>query len=365
MTILKRTKLYDFHLANNAKIVPFNGWEMPLNYQSGISQEHFNTRNKSSLFDVSHMGQLEITGKNAELFLKKLIPTDLENLDDGNVKYSMFLNENGGIIDDLMIYRLDGKINLVVNAGRLYDDIRFLETNIIENVNIHHKVDYSLIAIQGPKSREIIKKFGLDLNKFYFMKAKKIKLDGVICSITCCGYTGEDGFELSVKSSEIEKIVNLILSSDDIMLAGLGARDTLRMEAGLPLWGKEISEKINPIEANLQFALNKNKIENSDFHGSKNIAREILLGPEKKLVGLLPQQNRPIRDGAKLFYQGKDIGYVTSGGFSPTLNKPISIGFIKNSLIKKNRRFETKIGEKIYTLQITTLPFVKHNYYRR
>ncbi len=365
MENLKQTSLYEFHNKNGGKIVAFGGWEMPLNYPKGIKNEHIHTRQNTSLFDVSHMGQLRIVGENAEIFLEKITPTDITSIKEGHIRYSLFLNKDGGIIDDLMIYRLNNELNLVVNAGRLNYDLDFLNNNLIKNVKIIHNQGHSLIALQGPKSREILERQGVDLSSLDFMKVKEIQINNIKCIICCCGYTGEDGFEISIPSIFTKKIVEILLDNKEVCLAGLGARDTLRIEAGLPLWGNEISEKTNPIEANLNFSISKKRLYKLDFPGAKTIYNDIKNGPKKIITGLLPLDKRPLRSGTKLFFDNAEVGHITSGSYSPSLEKPISIGYVKTKLIKQKNILTSSVGGRNYDLKIVSLPFLRHNYFRR
>ena len=249
----RRTPLYDFHIANGARMVPFAGWDMPVQYTAGIKAEHLATRNGAGSFDVSHMLQVELSGNGADAFFERLTPTDISAVTEGRVRYSMLLNDAGGVLDDLMVARLDGRLHLVVNAGRAAHDIGHLRQNIDDStkIDVHH--DRALLALQGPKAAELLSYLGLDLDGFRFMDIRHFTLGTIPLVITRSGYTGEDGFEISMPANAAVDIAKTLVATGDVTLAGLGARDTLRLEAGLPLWGHELDETIPPTMAGLRF----------------------------------------------------------------------------------------------------------------
>ena len=361
----KQTPLYDFHIANGARIVPFVGWDMPLQYKAGIRAEHINTRQHASLFDVSHMAQIELSGTGADTLLEKLTPTDLNALEEGKMRYSLFLNETGGILDDLMISKLDGNLHLVVNAGRANHDINHLLHYIGKDTRIKIHEGRALLALQGPESANVLTSLGLDLKMFHFMEIRHFNLCNVPTIISRSGYTGEDGFEISIPNESAVKISDLLLSTNMVRLAGLGARDTLRIEAGLPLWGNELNESITPNAAGLTFAISKKRRKEANFPGANLILDELADGPSRCLVGLMAEGARPVRGGIKLADDGdNEVGIVTSGSFSPSLERPAAIGFVASPYAAPGTQLKatTKVGETLIT--VTKLPLVPHRYFR-
>ena len=299
-TPLHTTPLHAFHVAHGARMVPFAGWDMPVQYADGIKAEHLATRDSAGLFDVSHMAQVWLSGPGAEAMLESLTPTDVGAIGDGRVRYSLFLNATGGVLDDLMIARLDGVLQLVVNAGRAEHDIAHLRAHLGGGVEMEVKSDRALLALQGPESPAVLERLGVDLSGFHFMQIGRFTIDGTDCIVTRSGYTGEDGFEISMPVADAERLATLLLADAAVSPVGLGARDTLRLEAGLPLWGHELDETINPVAAGLRFALSKRRREAADFPGAEAILNDLANGAPRQLVGLLPQGGRPVRDGAEL-----------------------------------------------------------------
>lgn len=345
-------------------MVPFAGWNMPIQYSTGIKAEHLATRNGAGLFDVSHMAQIEISGVGANAFLERLTPTNLSALLEGQVRYSLFLSDTGGVLDDLMITRLDGHLHLVVNAGRTSHDITHLRQNLDANTHINVKEDRALLALQGPDSAQVLNNLGLDVKDLLFMNVRHFNLSGIPLVISRSGYTGEDGFEVSIPGDSATTIAERFLSTKKITLAGLGARDTLRLEAGLPLWGHELDETITPTSAGLTFALSKKRRDTADFLGATIILDELIKGPSRHLVGLLANGGRPVRDGVLLKQDGKDIGIVTSGGFSPSLNRPAALGFVDGLYAEAGTQLTAATKGKETQITVAKLPLVKHRYFR-
>jgi aminomethyltransferase len=368
----RRTPLYDFHIDHGARMVPFSGWDMPVQYPAGIKAEHLACRTSAALFDVSHMAQIELLGKDADAFMERLTPTDLSILKDGHVRYSVLLSAHGGVLDDLMMARLDGALHLVVNAGRADHDIAHLQTNLAQlqsnkdsmecEMTVHH--ERALLALQGPAAAAVLRDFGLDLDGFGFMAIRRFVLDGVDCVITRSGYTGEDGFEISLPATAAAAIAARLTARDDVFLAGLGARDTLRMEAGLPLWGHELDETINPVSAGIGFVLQKRRREAADFPGAEQILNDLNNGPAQRLVGLLPVGGRPVRDGVELMHDGAIIGKVTSGGFAPSLNVPAAMGFVAAALATPGTNLVAATRGTETAITVTSLPLVPNRYFR-
>ena len=363
-TPLHTTALHAFLVAHGARMVPFAGWDMPVQYADGIKGEHLATRDSAGLFDVSHMAQVWLSGPGAEAMLESLTPTDVGAIGEGRVRYSLFLNEAGGVLDDLMIARLDGVLQLVVNAGRAYHDIAHLRAHLTDGVEMEVKSDRALLALQGPQSPAVFERLGVDLAGFHFMQIGHFTIDGVDCIITRSGYTGEDGFEISMPAAEAERLAALLFADAAVSLVGLGARDTLRLEAGLPLWGHELDETINPVAAGLRFALSKRRREAADFPGAEPILTDFTNGAPRQLVGLLPQGGRPVRDGAELALDGTIVGHVTSGGFGPSLDAPAALGFVDAVLSTPGNELMALTRGRETPVVTAALPLVPHRYVR-
>lgn len=368
----RRTPLYDFHRQHGGRMVPFAGWDMPVQYQSGIKAEHLATRSVCGLFDVSHMAQIELRGADADALLEQLTPTDLGAIAEGRVRYSLFLNEMGGVLDDLMIARLDGTLHLVCNAGRATHDINHIRSHIEARVAENPDADVemtvhdtrALLALQGPKAASVLTELGANLDEFIFMDIRHISIADIACQVTRSGYTGEDGFEISLAASNAENLAERLAAHKDVTLAGLGARDTLRMEAGLPLWGHELHEGITPVMGGVRFALSKRRREAGDFPGAQHIMRDFNQGPARQLVGLLPAGGRPIRDGTILLHNGTEIGYVSSGGFAPSLDAPAALGFVTSAFTTDGTIIMAATRGKETPVRVSSLPLVPHRYVR-
>ena len=354
----RQTPLYDFHIANGARMVPFAGWDMPVQYQDGIKAEHLATRDSAGLFDVSHMAQVWLTGEGADAMLESLTPTDVGAIAEGRVRYSLFLNETGGVLDDLMVARLDGMLQLVVNAGRAEHDIGHLRANLGAGVEMTHHEDRALLALQGPEAPQVLTRLGVDLSGFFFMQIGHFTIEGIETIITRSGYTGEDGFEISCPADKAVQLATLLAGDDAVTLAGLGARDTLRMEAGLPLWGHELDETINPV------ALSKRRREAANFPGAAAIMKDWNDGAPRLLTGLLPQGGRPVRDGAELTLNGELVGLVTSGGFAPSLDTPAALGFVDAALVEPGTELMAVTRGRETPVVTAALPLVPHRYIR-
>ena len=361
--MLKEIYLNNFYIENKAKMLPFAGFSMPINYELGIIKEHLQVRKSSGIFDVSHMGQIliDITDKNIQS-LKKYIPLNLDNLKLNKSYYTFIINENGGVIDDIMVSKIfydnDYFLYIVYNSSRRNEDEKIFK-NILDKYNILY--DNSLLAIQGPEAKNILSFLNLPDN-FYFMESRTIDFKNNSIIVNRSGYTGEDGFEISIPNIIILEFIKLILTNDKTRLCGLGSRDSLRLEAGLSLYGNELNENITPIEANLTWALHKRRLEDPKLNGRKILLKQITSGSHFKKIGLKPISKIILRKDMKLLdINKKCIGYISSGGFSPTLNSSIAIGYIDNSLFVNERLFCFSRG-KLEELIISSLPFIKHNY---
>lgn len=364
---IEKTSLFDFHNQMNAKMVSFGGYYLPINYAGGIIAEHIHTRSKASIFDVSHMGQIEINGPFIMEALEKILPISFSKMLPGKVKYTQFINHEGKIIDDLMVHRTDNEnsVWLVVNAACKEKDIEHLRASLNKNFDINLRNDLSLIAIQGPKAEESLLKLIPCLLNMDFMSSNWINHKNYKILATRCGYTGEDGFEISVPNKYVTSFTESLLKNPDVKLAGLGARDSLRLEAGLCLYGHDISLKTSPIEAGLKWSLCKDRVSSADFIGGNAIRGEVNKGSIRSLLGFLPKGRAPAREGT-LIYDSNDnlIGEVTSGGFSPSLGVPISMGYINTPSLDQKEIFLDVRGKKI-PADVVKLPFVPHNYFKK
>ena len=366
----KRTPLYSFHVEAGAKMVPFAGYQMPVNYPQGIIKEHLHTRSQAGLFDVSHMGQIRVKGTNAAQQLERLMPVDIAGLNPGEQRYGLLLNESGGVLDDLMVARWDeDEFILVVNAACKDNDFNHLSQTIGSTLDVEMYTDKSLLALQGPQAATVMHRLGNDLSDMRFMQVRQMEISGIHCRITRSGYTGEDGFEISVHDDQVSELTQLLLGDESVQWVGLGARDSLRLEAGLCLYGHELNEQTTPIEANLLWAISKNRRAEGErsggFPGAQKILAQIPKNVSRLLVGLLPEGRAPIREGAQIQdTQGHNIGEVTSGGFSPSLGKPICMGFVDIESSAAGCELTAVVRNKPLPVTVTKLPFVQRNYYR-
>ena len=363
--MLKETLLYKKHVELGAKIVDFAGWHMPIQYSS-IIEEHKNVRKNVGLFDVSHMGEIFITGKDSLAFLQKIVPQDISLLYDSKAVYCQLPNENGGLIDDLIIYKLqDEKYLVIVNASRIDEDVNWFVRNSMNfDVDIDNQShNYSLIAIQGPKAINVLQKIGYNLEQDFFT-IKEYTIKDIPTLISRTGYTGEDGYEILIKNKYANQIWDLLLNSGkefSILPIGLGARDTLRLEAALHLYGNDLTEETTPIEAGLTWSIPKNKAE--DYNGKHVILDQIQNGTKKKLIGIKMNSRAIPRHEHEVFFNGNKIGIVTSGGFAPSLNETVALCYIENiPEIKIDSTVQVLIREKLYDATVVKKPFIKkHN----
>ena len=364
---LKTTPLYKIHNNNAAKLVSFAGYYLPIQYANGIIAEHNHTRKAASVFDVSHMGQIKISGPMIHDALEKILPISFSRIAPGQIKYTQFLNKEGKIIDDLMIHRSfeDNQIWLVVNADCTEKDLDHLYSNLNRSYKIELIDDRALIAIQGPKSSNILKEFFNEIDNMPFMTGDWFTYDNEQFFVSRCGYTGEDGYEVSIKDRCAEEFISKLLKFEDVKLAGLGARNSLRMEAGLCLYGNDISILTSPVEAGLTWSIPKERIENGGFIGHENIKKDLIDGVEKKLVGIKPLGKLPAREGTQILSKnGKIIGEITSGGYSPSLQAPIAMGYINAESLQKNCEILLNVRGNSLPAEIVSLPFVEHKYFR-
>jgi aminomethyltransferase len=363
---LKTTPLNAAHRALGARMVGFGGYDMPVQYE-GVLAEHRWTREHAGLFDVSHMGQCKITGNDAIAQFERFVSGDYQALKAGKQKYSLLLNAQGGIIDDLMAGKPDHDgLFVVVNAGNKDEDFAFWHANLSGDARLTVLDDRALIAIQGPEAAEVMVAHEPVLAEFGFMDTARLMLFGVDCYVSRSGYTGEDGYEISVPGHAAERIWNTLLADERVKPIGLGARDSLRLEAGLPLYGHDVDETVSPVEAALTFAVSKKRRDAQDFPGAARIARELAEGPSRVRVGLKILEGAPAREGAEIAdADGKVVGVVTSGGFAPSLGHPIAMGFVPPALAAVGTRLSVIVRGKSGAAEVVAMPFVPNRYVRK
>ncbi|MBR7158955.1 MAG: glycine cleavage system aminomethyltransferase GcvT [Alphaproteobacteria bacterium] len=365
---LRRTPLYDFHIEKGAKIVPFAGFEMPLQYAgAGIIAEHKHTREEASLFDVSHMGIVKIEGKDAAKGLETITPGDFMSLPVGKQKYSYFTNQDGGIVDDIMVANYGDFFIAVVNAGSRDADLAMMQEKLAPYAKVTEMADYALLALQGPKAREVLKTFAPDTEDMAFMDVKETEIMGEQALVSCSGYTGEDGFEIALPAVKAEDFAAALLDNPVVKPAGLGARDTLRLEAGLPLHGNDIDANTTPVEAGLAWAISQRRRKEGGFPGEEVILAQIANGTDLKLVGICVESRVPVRSHAVIKDENGDeeIGMVTSGSFGATLNAPVALGYIDPAFAADGVQVKVVVHGNLLGAKIVKLPFVPHNYVRK
>jgi len=374
-TPLKRTPLYDLHVALGAKTAPFAGYDMPIQYPTGVLKEHLATRARAGVFDVSHMGQAFLIADDGRhetvaAALEALVPADILNLAHGRQRYSQLLNERGGIIDDLMVTRStdtsdDGRLMLVVNAACKDGDYAHIASRLPSGVNLLPAIDRALIAIQGPASASIVDALAADPITISFMSARALKLVGFDCHVSRSGYTGEDGFEISLAEKNAADLWTALLKSGEAVPVGLGARDSLRLEAGLCLYGHDIDETTSPVEANLIWSIQKRRREGGGFPGATRIQSELKNAPARKRVGIKPEGRAPAREGTDVLSQsGEKIGVVTSGGFGPSVDGPIAMGYVAAAYAAPGTPLQLIVRGKALAASVVTMPFAAHRYHR-
>ncbi len=373
---LKRTPLHALHVARGGKMVPFAGYDMPVQYAPGVLREHLHTRNSTGLFDVSHMGQIALHAKSgkvedAALALERLVPQDIVGVAPGRQRYAQFTNGQGGILDDLMVANFGGHLFLVVNAACKAEDEAHLRAHLEDTCAIELLGNRALIALQGPKAESALAKFCPDAPAMRFMDAGPRRVDGIECFVSRSGYTGEDGFELSVPEDYAEALANALLDDSDVLPIGLGARDSLRLEAGLCLYGHDIDTTTTPVEAALEWSIQKSRryggMRAGGFPGADKILSELANGARRRRVGLRPEGRAPVREGAPLFADAASstqIGAVTSGGFGPSFNAPVAMGYLPSSHAAPGSLVFAELRGQRAPLLIAPMPFVPNTYKR-
>ena len=370
---LARTPLYDLHVELGGKMVSFAGYEMPVQYPLGIMGEHNQTREAAGLFDVSHMGQAFLVGPDHETTasaLEALVPSEIAGLAPGRVRYTNLLNDEGGIIDDLMVTRSareedDGRLYLVVNASRKDVDYAHMAARLSGGVTLQPVEDRALVAIQGPKAVDVMARLSPQADGLAFMAASSGEVAGIDCHLSRSGYTGEDGYEISVAADQAEDLARALLAEPEVEAIGLGARDSLRLEAGLCLYGHDIDETTSPIEAGLRWIINKRRREEGGFPGAERIQREIAEGTSRLRVGIRPSGRAPAREGTEVSHDGRVVGTVTSGGFGPTVGGPVAMGYVETSLADPGTAVDLIIRGKAHPAEIAAVPFAEHRYIRK
>jgi aminomethyltransferase len=373
---LARTPLFDLHVELGAKMVPFAGYEMPVQYPLGILKEHLWTREKAGLFDVSHMGQAILASgdrrhETAARALEALVPADILSLKPGQQRYSQLLNDAGGIIDDLMVSRSasaadDGKLFLVVNASRKAVDYAHIGQHLPSAVCIEPLADRALLALQGPGARDVMAKISPAAAALAFMQCAETDVGSWRCHVSRSGYTGEDGFEISVAAADAVDLARLLLADAAVRPIGLGARDSLRLEAGLCLYGHDIDETTSPVEAALVWSMAKRRRVDGGFPGTARIQRELAQGRQRLRVGIKPEGRAPAREGTEvLSASGERIGSITSGGFGPSINAPIAMGYVATAHARPGTPVQLVVRGKSLPAAVCDLPFVAHRYVRK
>jgi aminomethyltransferase len=375
-TPLKRTPLYALHLSLGAKMVPFAGYEMPVQFAAGVLREHLHTRTASGLFDVSHMGQIRLSAKSgkvedAALALERLVPQDILALPPGRQRYAQFTNADGGILDDLMVANFGDHLFLVVNAACKDADEAHLRERLADVCTIEPFGDRALLALQGPKAATVLARYSAGVPEMRFMDSGPRKIASFDCFVSRSGYTGEDGFEISVPAEHAEQLAKLLLTDGDVLPIGLGARDSLRLEAGLCLYGHDIDTTTTPVEASLEWSIQKSRrtggARAGGFLGADKILGQLEKSAPRRRVGLKPEGRAPVREGAPLFVDASSpmrIGAITSGGFGPSLNAPVALGYLPTAFASVGTQVFADVRGQRLPLRVATTPFVPNTYKR-
>ena len=362
---IRSLALDGWHRARGARMVSFAGYNMPVQYD-GVIAEHLWTRSQAGLFDVSHMGQLTFHGTNVDRALETLLPGELQLLKDGRLRYSMLLDEDGGIVDDLMATRRGDHFYVVVNGATKAGDIEEFERRLPKGIILDHWKEQALLALQGPRAAEVLEALAPGLSDLSFMQGAMFSIDGAAAWISRSGYTGEDGFEISVAATAAATVADALTAHGAVKPIGLGARDSLRLEAGLPLYGHDLDRQTTPVMADLTFAIGKRRRAEGGFPGASRIVGEIDVGPIQRRVGMLVDGRQPVREGALILDdEGSEIGRITSGTFSPSLQRPIAMGYVASAKAEPGTALKLEQRGKIFDATVTPMPFVPHQYHRK
>lgn len=358
---LLQTPLHKLHVSNGGKMVGFAGYAMPVQYTDGIMTEHKWCRTHAGLFDVSHMGQVRLSGENVAAALETLVPGDIQGLEINQQRYTMFTNADGGVLDDLMVLNRGDHLMLVVNAACKHQDIAHLKAHLA-GFEIEYLPGRALMALQGPEAAAVLANHAPEIADMPFMAAIDIKLAGADCLATRSGYTGEDGFEIAMPSDAAEAVAELLLADEAVRLVGLGARDSLRLEAGLCLYGHDLDETTSPVEAGLRWTIPKHRRESGGYLGAKRIERELKDGPTRRRVGIKPEGRVLAREGVEIAIDGKVVGTVTSGGFGPSCDYPVVMGYVTQG--KTGDAVDLMVRGQARPAKIVKMPFHPHRYFR-
>lgn len=361
-----------WHRAKGARMVAFAGYHMPIHYD-GIMAEHLWVRGNAGLFDVSHMGQLQLIGDGAAEALEAIVPGDISALKPGRMRYSLLLGPDGGILDDLMVTNTGHHLYVVVNGAVKHDDIAYLYDALPEHVTINYNEDAALLALQGPKAAAALARVGItplqpgwpQVTDLVFMQAGPFMWGDVPLGISRSGYTGEDGFEISVAAEHVEALADALCAQPEVKPIGLGARDSLRLEAGLPLYGHDLDARIDPVEADLSFAISKRRREEGGFAGAARILGHLADGAPTKRVGFTVDGRQPVREGAGIYHEEQHVGTITSGGFAPSLGAPIAMGYVASAYAAPGTKLEAEVRGRRIAMTVTAMPFIPHNYVRK
>ena len=365
----RKTPLYDLHVALGARMVEFAGYYLPVQYPDGIIHEHQHTRTAAGLFDVSHMGQVRVSGEGAARALESLIPMDVVGLENGHMRYGLFTDADGGILDDLIVANAGTHFLLVVNAACKVNDIARMRAAFGDRCQVDELEHRALLALQGPAARDVLVTMAPETADMTFMTMTQLELAGIPCGLSCSGYSGEDGFEISVADGDAERLAKMLLANDAVAPVGLGARDSLRLEAGLSLYGQDLDEHTTPVEAGLTWTIARVRRSGGEraggFPGEERIFAQLADGASRRLVGLRPQGRAPVRAGADLLdTDGTAIGSVTSGGFGPTLGAPVAMGYVASDHGKSGTIVQAVVRARHLPTEVVRLPFVERRYYR-
>ena len=363
---LSRTALYDLHLALGAKMVPFAGYAMPVQYPSGVLAEHNHTRAAAGLFDVSHMGQVAVRGENRAAALEALVPGDLQALSPGQIRYTMFTNDQGGILDDLMVAEAGDHLFLVVNAACKAQDIAHLRAGLAGKAEVEVLTGRALLALQGPAAVTALARLAPEAAAMGFMRWRPLTVAGIPCFISRSGYTGEDGFEISVPDDQAETLARALLAQPEVAPIGLGARDSLRLEAGLCLYGADLDPTTTPVEAALTWTLSKRRRAEGGFPGAAVVQAQLAQGPARLRVGLKPEDKAPARAHTVVTDEaGRPIGEITSGGFGPSVNGPVAMGYVEAAFARPGTPVRLVVRGTPRPARVVTLPFAPHRYHKQ
>lgn len=363
---LKTTPLYALHQELGGKLVPFAGYAMPVQYPMGVLKEHLHTRAEAGLFDVSHMGVVSLLGAGDDKALEALVPADICGLGVGRQRYTQFTNAKGGMQDDLMVLRLPDRLSLVVNAACKHEDIAHLKLHLEpKGITVKPHPDWALLALQGPKAAQALGTLASDCAKMVFMSGAEMDVAGVPCLVTRSGYTGEDGYEIAMPADKCEEIARKLLAQPGVAPIGLGARDSLRLEAGLCLYGSDIDQTTSPVEADLIWTIGKRRREEGGFAGDSVILAQLKNGIARKRVGIKPEGRAPARAHTEIQdASGKRIGEITSGGFGPSVDGPVAMGYVDAAHAAPGSKVQLIVRDKAMPASVVSMPFFPHRYFK-